>query len=69
MEKVNIGCVYIDMSIPVMRLIPVLIIFGIWHLHEIQRNLVIHVPVYMITTSIPDSDYYMLFAHDSFIFI
>ncbi len=34
-----------DLSIPVMRLIPVLIIFRIWDLHGAQRNLVIHILV------------------------
>ncbi len=53
-------CVYVDMVIPVMRLILVLIILGIWCLHGTQRNLVIHIPVYMINTSIPVTDFCIL---------
>ncbi len=57
-----------DMSIPVMRLILVLIILGIWCLHGTQRNLVIHIPVYMINTSIPVTDFCILFAHSPVMF-
>ncbi len=35
-----------------MKLIPVLIIFGTWHLHGTQRNLAIHIPVYVLNPTV-----------------
>ncbi len=51
-----------DMSNSVMRLIPFFIIFEIWCLHGTQRNLVIHIPVYVINISILVSDDCIQFA-------
>lgn len=49
-------------TILVMRLIPVLITLWIWHLHGTQRNLDIHIPVFMLNTNILVTDYCMLYA-------
>lgn len=57
------------LKLSVIRLIPVLIIFGIWRLKGAQRSLVMHIPVYMINTSIPVTYYSMLIAQAPVMFI
>lgn len=57
--------IHMDLNIPVFSIILVLITFMFTCT---QRNLAIHVPVYIINTSFLDSVYYSLFAQALMIF-
>lgn len=58
-----INCVYMGLSISVINLILGQSYWGYdVYMYCTQRNLVIHIPLYMVNTSIPAPDYCILFA-------